>query len=319
MELKKKALNALLALQRYSWEQGVTVQACFEAGETELLKQLVKASVYRVGKEGRVAQIGRDASAVDACSVGEGLLYVANTTKDEASLKALKALLIWAIKGAPRNENGIVYHMMFAKEFWSDTVYMLPPFFAAAGCYKEAVNSIWAYVDALKDMDTGLCRHIWNDDQKEFSDENLWGVGNGWILAGIARVIDLLPDSMNDDKEELIRWNTELLDNVLRYRTEDNFFHNVLDDNSSFVEINLSQMVAYTIYRGIKSGWLSERYMTVADELRLAAEGCVDADGFIQPVCGMPSFDSAGIAPEGQAFFVLMEAAYDKLSLSGVI
>ena len=35
----------------------------------------------------------------------------------------------------------------------------------------------------------------------------------------------------------------------------------------------------------------------------------VDAYGLVQGVCGAPGFDHAGTAPEGQAFFLLMEAA----------
>ena len=39
----------------------------------------------------------------------------------------------------------------------------------------------------------------------------------------------------------------------------------------------------------------------------------MDEDGFVYPVCGMPTFVSAGVAPEGQAYFVLMEAAYERM------
>ncbi len=314
MELKKKALNALLALQRHSWEQGVTVQACLESGEMTWLTQLVKAAVYRIGEDGRVALMGKDGSAVDACAVGEGLVYMANTTKDPFYADALERMLDWALVRAPRNEKGVVYHVLRALEFWSDSVYMLPPFLAAAGHYEEAVNSIIGYMDVLQDPETGLCRHIWNDETKEFRDETFWGVGNGWILAGIARVIDMLPKEMAAEKKELIERNRKLLDSVLKFRDEDGYFHNVVDDEDSFIEANLSQMVAYTIYRGIRSGWLPADYKEDADELRMAAESCVDEDGFVYPVCGMPSFRSAGVAPEGQAFFVLMEDAYERMN-----
>ncbi len=35
----------------------------------------------------------------------------------------------------------------------------------------------------------------------------------------------------------------------------------------------------------------------------------VDDYGLVRNVCGMPSFDHPGVAPEGQAFYILMEAA----------
>ena len=44
--------------------------------------------------------------------------------------------------------------------------------------------------------------------------------------------------------------------------------------------------------------------------MREAAHGKVDEYGIVQGVCGAPNFDRSGSAPEGQAFFLLMEAAY---------
>lgn len=46
-----------------------------------------------------------------------------------------------------------------------------------------------------------------------------------------------------------------------------------------------------------------------ADRMRAAARAKVDADGFVQGVCAAPLFASPGVSAEGQAFFLLMEAA----------
>lgn len=89
----------------------------------------------------------------------------------------------------------------------------------------------------------------------------------------------------------------------------DGFFYDVVDDPSTFVETNLSQMTAYTIYRGIKDGWLDVKYKEKADLMRAAAKSRQDEFGFVQNVCGAPHFDKPGISPEGQAFFLLMENA----------
>ena len=50
--------------------------------------------------------------------------------------------------------------------------------------------------------------------------------------------------------------------------------------------------------------------MDTAVRMRQAAHAKVDDRGFVQDVCGAPHFDSPGTAAEGQAFFLLMEAAY---------
>ena len=49
MDIKNKALRALLSLQRFSWEQGCAVQASMEAGDWLLTEQLLRSSIYRAG------------------------------------------------------------------------------------------------------------------------------------------------------------------------------------------------------------------------------------------------------------------------------
>jgi hypothetical protein len=43
--------------------------------------------------------------------------------------------------------------------------------------------------------------------------------------------------------------------------------------------------------------------------MRKAANDLVDYLGYVQKVCGVPNFDRQYVAPEGQAFYLLMETA----------
>jgi hypothetical protein len=51
-------------------------------------------------------------------------------------------------------------------------------------------------------------------------------------------------------------------------------------------------------------------YKENADKMRSAVHQKVDASGYVQGVSAAPAFDRAGTAPEGQAFFLHMEAAW---------
>ncbi|TFY53172.1 hypothetical protein EVJ58_g9595, partial [Rhodofomes roseus] len=88
--------------------------------------------------------------------------------------------------------------------------------------------------------------------------------------------------------------------------------HDILDDRSTFVETNLSQMLTYTIFRlallrrraselqlsgpynlpelvdDEMNGWLH-----TAEQMRKAAVGKTDGWGFVRDVCGSPRFDKA--------------------------
>lgn len=308
-----KSKLALLAMQRYSWEQGVAMQAFYEQGDIDIVVAMAKEAAYRSVEDGRVAILGTMDAVTDPCAAGEGLLYAAKITSDKSLIDAHEKLINWALKDAPRNPHGIVYHVCSAPQFWVDSMYMLPPYLAAAGYYDEAMKQIRGYWNVLFNKEKKLMSHMWDDAKKEFVREDFWGVGNGWAMAGVARVIDLLPDDRKDDKNELIDMVKTLIDSVSKYIREDGLAHDVLDNSSTFVEVNLPQMLSYTIYRGIRSKWLDKSWIQLADKCRQAVRNKMDAYGLIQDVCGAPDFNSPGVAPEGQAFYLLMEAAAEKL------
>ena len=294
----EKVKRAALSMQRYNWEQGVLAQAFLESGEKETAILLAVEAAHRQDEMGRCAAIGPAFSATDPCAVGEALIYACEQTGDPSLLRARDRLLHWALVDAPRNPGGIVYHLLDAPQFWVDSFYMLPPFLARAGFFSEAMRQIDGYWNALFDPAGGLLSHQWDDGRKQFLRKAAWGVGNGWAAAGMARVIALLIARTNG-----------LIRRVLSLQRPDGMFHDVLDDPSTFPEINCGQMIAYTIYRGVQEGWLGWDLIPAAERIRSVAESQVDRFGFVQNVCGAPTFDRPGIAPEGQAFFILMEAA----------
>lgn len=313
MDKLQLAKIALLSMQRQPWEQGVAMQAFLECEEDRIVAAMAKEAAYRRMEDGRTAVFGGTHAVTDPCSNGEGILYTYRNTGDEELKGAFDGLLEWALHKAPRNADGIVYHMDNACSMWVDSLYMLPPFLACAGKYEEAVKQVLGYFKLLYNKEKHLMSHMWDDSAGEFLREDFWGVGNGWALAGTARVIAMLPEEMEGERRRLTDMERELLDGVLSCMREDGLFHDVLDRPDTFVETNCGQMTAYTIYRGIADGWLGREYLQAADKMRHAAESKVDAFGRVTDVCGAPRFDRPGCAPEGNAFYLLMESACEKL------
>lgn len=307
--LLEKVKCAALTMQRYDWEQGVVAQAFLEAGDHDTAILLAIEAAHRQDKYGRCAAIGDPFSATDPCAIGEALIYACEELEDPFLFQAKERLIKWATVDAPRNPNGIVYHVIGKPQFWVDSLYMLPPFLARAGLYVEATKQIDGYWNALYEPGKGLLSHQWDDGEKCFLRPALWGVGNGWAAAGIARVITMLPPEMNKVRHRLIVRTDGLIRRILTCQRPDGLFHDVLDDPTSFLEINCGQMVAYTIYRGVQEGWLENDLLPAADHIRSIAEAQVDRFGFVRNVCGAPWFDAPGVAAEGQAFFILMESA----------
>jgi len=303
----EKVKKALLAMQRNSWEQGVAAQAFLEMGDDELVILMAREAVNRQVKDGRLALM-RDSEAYnDPASNGEAVLRAAQLTGDQRLSQAAEKMLEYLLQRAPKTADGIHYHL--DHQVWSDAMYMTPPFLAVAGHPQEAIRQIEGFRKRLWDPQKRLLSHIWDEEKNDFGRRDFWGVGNGWTAAGLTRVIRVLPAELAVERQRLVGYLQELVEGCLVYLRPDGLFHNVVDNPATFVETNLSQMLAYSLYRGMKGGWLAPSYRYTADRMRESAHRMVDQEGLVQGVCGAPEFDHPGTAPEGQAFFLLMEAA----------
>ena len=302
--------RALLATQRHSWEQGVAAQAFLELGEDDLVIVMAQEAALRQREDGRLGVVGPNHAVTDPAANGEPVLYAAKLTGDRSLHKSSERMVDWLLRRAPRTADGTLHHLTTKPEVWIDSMYMAPPFLAVAGHPREAVLQIDGMRRLLWLPDKQLYAHQWDDGAQVFVRADCWGVGNGWAAAGITRVLRALPGEMAQERTRLSSYIREVVDGCLAHQRPDGLFHDVVDDPSTFVETNLAQMLAYTIYRGVAGGWLDAGYLAHANRMRQAAHDKVDAYGLVQGVCAAPHFDRPGTAPEGQAFFLLMEAAY---------
>lgn len=314
-DIVQKVKTALLSMQSASWEQGVAMQAFWEYGDTEMAYLMAKEAVLRQTSEGRLSVVYTDNGVTDPAASGEVVFRMAEKTGELEFAEASKKMLNYLLNKAPKSADGILYHVINAPEFWIDALYMAPPYLCAAGYPEEAVKQIEGHRKVLWNREMKLFSHRFHDEKKIFPNEKFWGVGNGWAMACYARVIDTLPGNMQTERNNLIRYAIDNIEGCLPFLRSDGLFHDIINDSTSFVETNLGQMVAYTIYRGIKSGWLADNFIEKAEKMRTAAHAKVDEHGYVQGVCGAPTFNSPGRATEGQAFFILMEAARKNLNL----
>ena len=308
--LVAKAMAAMMGFQRASWEQGVAGQALLEAGERDAAIALARASLIYVNQNGVVAAL--NGSTTDPLMLGDCLWWSARTTRDAELVKAADNMLQFALQGAFHATDGTPFHQASSQEMWADGSFTTPPFLAAAGHPDEAIAQLLGVHRRLWDAEKKLMHHRWSEKKQALVGPAFWGGGNGWTAAAFARVIRSLPANRTAEREQLATMLKELLDGCLAHQRTDGLFYNNVDEPSSFVETDLAAMLAYAIYESVRGGWLPESYLARADQMRAAVRAKVDRFGFVQGVAGAPRFDRAGISAEGQAFFILMEAAAHK-------
>jgi rhamnogalacturonyl hydrolase YesR len=305
--------RAMFSMQRASWEHGVASQAMVEMGDNEMLYMMAREAVLRQQKDGRLAVVYSDNGVTDPGAAGEAVLRAYELTGEEDLRAAADRMLEWFLVKAPRSSDGTLYHTMNSPEIWSDAMYMAPPFIAAAGKYNEAIAQIEGFRKVLWNEEYKLFSHRWHDVEQRFVSKRFWGGGNGWAAACYARVIRSLPAEMKSEKDMLAGYHRELLDGCLAHMGQEGLFHNFVNEPDTFTETNLGQMIAYSVYRGVRGGWLGSDYLVHADKMRAAAYAKIDDHGYVTGAAGAPSFDHPGVSTEAQAFFLLMEAAYNDL------
>jgi len=313
--LVEKVKLAMLAMQREAWEQGVAMQALLEWGDRNMVVRMAHGAILRAYDDGRLGMVSDNHGVTDPAANGEGVLLAGKVTGDPVFKKGADGMLRYLLKTAPRTADGTLYHIDHKPQVWIDSMYMAPPFLAVAGEPGEAVKQVEGFRKLLWNASAQLFSHIWDDGRNAFERKAFWGVGNGWAASGMTRVLGALPEGMGAEKKRLRAYIKDVLDGCLVHRRPDGLFHDVVDDPKTFVETNLSQILTYTIFRGVKGGWLDRSYLKEAEILRRAARGKVDDLGYVRDVCGSPTFEKPGVATEGQAFFILMEAAYRDLAV----
>lgn len=311
--LVEKAIQAMLCMQRAAWEQGTASQALIAAGKKDLAILFAKDALVRQTKEGRLGILGSDPGVTDPASNGESVLLAFKETGEEKYKLAADRMYQYLKKDAPKTCDGILHHVTYAKQVWSDASFMAPPFLALMGDFEEAVKQLEGFRKYLMHPEKKMYYHMWDESKKDYARKLFWGGGNGWTAAGIAKILNWVPNDSVELRKRLISMGKEVIDGCIKYMRPDGLFHDIIDDGSSFVETNLGQMLAFSIYTGIKAGWLEKDYKAKADKMREGAIAKIDKYGIVQGACSSPNFDKSGTSTEAQSFFIMMECAFKVL------
>jgi len=307
-EKVRKAKTVLMTMIRHPWEQGTAANAFIESGDEQFAVLMASEAVSRQSRDGRLACIPGSTNITDPCVCGESVMYAYQKTGDEKYKIAAQKMLQY-IQTAPGDADGIQFHNTTQPMIAADCMYMIPTFYAVMGEYEEAVRQVDLRFNLLWNEEKGAMNHQWDAENNRLWRDKRWGAASGWNAAAIVKVLNWLPEEMKDERERLTGYLNKLVEGVLKYQLADGLFYDILDEPGTFVETNTAQMMAYSIYRGVHWGFLDKQYIPAADKMRVAANAKVDDSGFVRDVAGAPHFTASGVSPEGQAFYILMEAA----------
>ena len=311
--VREKVKNAMLSFQKQNWEHGIASQAFVEAGDEKMMILMAKEAVLRQGGDGRLAVISTANGINDSATPLEAVLRSAEILNDQEMKKAAETMITYLFETAPKTDEGFIHHSYHGPELWADSIYMAPPFLAYAGHPREAYYQAKGIIDRLWVEEKSLFSYRWNAESGTITHPNLWGLANAHAISGMTKLSGHLPGDMNQEREILRDLVRNHLAGCLKYIRSDFLFHNNIDDPATFVETSLAMRLADTVFKGINEGWLEHELLETAVNIRKAVHGKVDELGYVVGVPGPPSYSLPGRSSEGQAFFLMMEASFDRL------
>ncbi len=300
-DLADRIMTTTLCMTRQCWEQGMLAYACQFCGEKGLLQHLVQDMLVREGPDGRLCVVENTRAVTDSAFC----LVPALAVSDASVRTACGRNLDFLRTRAERSAEGILYHVAGTQEIWADSAAFLPMAFALDGDMAEALRQMRGITACLSLSGSRLFGHIRCADGT-WIDRRPWGVGNGWILTGLLRLIRVMRRHGEDTREMEAAFR-DLMQAMLETRDAQGRFHNDLSDFRSFADNETAAMVAIALLQGIREGLLDSSCRGTAESIHACILSDVDADGYVRNSCGSPRFDRSGTSVESQAHMLMLE------------
>ena len=131
----------------------------------------------------------------------------------------------------------------------------------------------------------GLFPHGFNTLNNE-SSCCLWGRANGWIAMSLVELLFALPPAAPERAAVLAAF-ARLADGLVRSQdAADGRWHQVLDDNSTFLETSASAMFTFALATGVAEGWLPRAgFLAPVHSAWAGLLHAVNADGTVAGIC----------------------------------
>src|ERR1700733_5861492 len=185
---------------------------------------------------------------------------------------------------------------------WCDALFMGPTALAYLSSatgelkYLDKATTLWWKTTAyLYDPQA----HLYSRDgsylnKKEKNGEKVfWSRGNGWVLAGLARVIENMPADY-PGRQKFVDQFKDMAAKIASLQQSDGSWHASLLDPESYPikETSGTGFYCYAILWGINHGVLSKsQFLPVVKKAWVALVTCVQPDGmlgYVQPIGGSP-------------------------------
>ncbi len=250
--------------------------------------------------------------------------------RDPAMLGPTKAKFDYILAHQPTNELDFSLKNSQDRWSWCDSLFMAPPawvrLYLATGDkrYLDFMDREWkATSDYLYDKG----EHLYFRDSSYFNQREangkkvFWSRGNGWVMGGLARILQVLPPEHPTHKFYQQQFQ-EIAARIASLQQEDGLWRSSLLDAESYPlkETSGSGFYTFALAWGINRGLLDRAtYEPVVRKAWKGLVGCVAPDGkleHVQPIGADPKkFDATHSDVYGVGAFLLAGSEVYRLAL----
>ncbi len=213
-------------------------------------------------------------------------LYMATGNKAYGHLGRWYADTQWRREGEMKGRDAEMANngLSWQTRFWIDDMYMISAIqghaYRAFGDKKyldRAAHEMTVYLDSIQ-CDNGLFYHA---PDAPFH----WCRGNGWMAAGMAELLSLMPEN-HPDRPRIMQSYLKMMDSLLALQRPDGLWGQLLDAPEAWSETSGSAMFIYAMITGVKRGWLDEtRFAPAVRHGWDALVSHINEEGDIDGVC----------------------------------
>lgn len=287
-----------------------------------------EAAMRKMG-EGNGWELGSRLYHADDQAVGQTYVELFLREKDPKMIAGLQASFDEILAHPKDDDLDFDRPGMLDKWSWCDALFMAPPawtrLFYVTG--KQAyldymVDHWWKTSDYLYDP----VEHLYFRDSRSIPlrEENgkkvFWSRGNGWVMAGLARVLDFMPLA-HPSRPRFEQQFREMAAKIVTLQNEDGLWRASLLDPDRFPmrETSGSGFYCYALAWGLNKGYLErEKYEPAVLKAWAALNECVNPDGkltHVQPIGYTPkTFDAELTEVYGVGAFLLAGSEVYRLS-----
>lgn len=273
---------------RWSYDQGVILKGIegvwLATGDPKWFDYIQKQMDYYVAEDGTsIKDYEGSHYNIDHVNNGKLLLLLYRVTGKEKYKKAVE-LLRNQLRNHPRTKEGGFWHkQVYPYQMWLDGLYMGQPFYAEYAqvfdedtIFNDVARQFVLMEKNARDAKTGLLYHGYDESrQQQWADKktghspHFWGRALGWYGMAMVDALDYFPQN-HPGRKIIIDILNRFATAVIKVQdSKTGMWYDIVNlpnRKPNYFESSATAMLAYTLAKGVRMGYLPAKYVANAKQ-----------------------------------------------------